>query len=386
MTKRELAGGLVAERFEGLRDLEGLESDWRALLAASGADPFCNGFAFVRAYAAAWLEAQGAGAPFGWVLRAEDGAPVAILPFRREEQRGRFALQRALLLVDGSFDGDYLDPLVAPGHERAAVEAAIDLLRRERGLQALVLTCVPAESRLLAAWRAVAAARRLPSRERPFPCAAAPVAPEYEAHLKTLPKRMRSKVRQARRRADEAGATARWCASEGELAEFLEALFDLHTRRWERAGEPGSFADHRRRQFYRELCPALLREGHLRLARLDLDGEPVSVQMGALIEGTYYQLQEGNHPDIEAFRPGVALRAWALEQMIADGLERYDFMGGESQHKRDWGAEPRDARTFACALPKLRGRLSYGLRAYLDRRALKAEAAAVKASAAAAKA
>lgn len=360
-------GGLRAVPFAGLAALEALESEWRALLRASAADPFCNGFAFARAYAVAFLAPTGPKAPFGWTLRDDGGEAVALLAFRREPRRGPLSLPRARLMVDGTFDADYLDPLVASGREREAVRAALELLRREGSTQALVLSCVPAESPALVAWRAAASERRLPLRERPEPCAAAPVAPTYDEHVATLPKRMRSKVRQARRRAEEAGAVARWCDDAAALNAHLDALFELHARRWSAAGEEGSFADERRRRFYRELCPALLADGHLRLARLDQDGEPVSVQMGALIDGTYYQLQEGNHPDVDAYRPGVALRAWALEAMIGEGLARYDFMGGESRHKQDWGAQPRDARNLALALPRWRGRIAYGARALVDR-------------------
>ncbi|QDU67802.1 GNAT family N-acetyltransferase [Engelhardtia mirabilis] len=364
---RVTADELTAERFEGRAALEALEPEWRELVAASGVDPLCNGFTFVRAYARGWLDESGPGAPFGWVLRDRDGRAQALLPFRREPARGPLALGRARLLVDGTFDSDYLDLPTRPGAERAAVECAIELLRRERGLQALVLASVPADSTVLECWRQVAAERRLPTRERPDACAVSDLAPTFEEQLGRLPKRMRSKVRQARRRAEEAGATASWCDDTGRLDEHLETLFELHALRWQSVGEAGSFAQAPRRRYYGELAHGLAAEGSLRLARLDHEGRAICLQIGALIDGTYYQLQEGYDPAVDAFRPGIALRGWALEQLIGQGARRYDFMGGDSRHKRDWNAEPRDCRTLALALPRWRGRLAYGLRAAVDR-------------------
>ena len=69
--------------------------------------------------------------------------------------------------------------------------------------------------------------------------------------------------------------------------------------------------------------------------------------------------------------PAIAL--WVLApfttgELIGEGVRDYDFMEGDARHKRDWGGAPRPAETVAFALPRLRARLEYGLRAFLDRR------------------
>jgi CelD/BcsL family acetyltransferase involved in cellulose biosynthesis len=178
---------------------------------------------------------------------------------------------------------------------------------------------------------------------------------------------MRTKVRSTERAAEKAGARFAWCNEAGEIEPFLTALFDLHQRRWTRAGKPGSFADERRRCFYAELAPVLLARGELRLARMEQDGRAVAVQLGAQCSGTYYQIQEGYDPDLAERRVGTALRAWSLRELIESGAHRCDFMAGVSRHKTDWGARPIECVTLAFPLPRVRARLAYALRAGADR-------------------
>jgi hypothetical protein len=95
-----------------------------------------------------------------------------VLAFRHEPRRGAFALRRALFLADGTFDSDYLEPPIRPGLEGEVARALLELARAERGLEALVLAGLPADSRFLAALRQElehrgAARREHPSRASP---------------------------------------------------------------------------------------------------------------------------------------------------------------------------------------------------------------------------
>ena len=178
---------------------------------------------------------------------------------------------------------------------------------------------------------------------------------------------MRSKVRQAVRVADEKGLAFEWCEDPARLAEDLEGMYRLHAKRWEKAGEPGSFADERRRTFYGAFAPRLLENGTLRFARLVHEGEPVAYQLGALTGGAYYQIQEGFDPEREDLKIATALRALAVRALIDQGVASYDFMAGASRHKRDWGGLPRPCLTLAFPLPRLRARLEFAAKAFVER-------------------
>ena len=359
------AHSLTVQSWSGSDGLRAAYYAWPEVLDDTGVDRLCNDPEWTLAYADAWLTSD---AIFGWTF-FDDERPVALLPFRVEPSRGVLALRRATFLGDGTFDSDYLDLLVRPGYEAAAVERMLDELARARHVDALVLSGVPADSRCLSPLVAALAERGLPARRRPGDCLSAPLPETFEVYVAGLGKRMRSKVRQAMRKAEELNATLRWSQNALHLPGHLARLFELHAKRWGTARAPGSFADERRRDLYERISRYLFTRGELRLGRLEIDGEPVAYQYGAVRGDTYYQLQEGYDPDEERLRSATALRALAIESLIADGVRHYDFMAGASRHKRDWGGVERPCTTLAFALPRWRARIAYGLRAWVDARA-----------------
>jgi CelD/BcsL family acetyltransferase involved in cellulose biosynthesis len=354
---------LEARFFTGLDRFAALAGSWDALVHEAGLDPLCNAHGWTLSHARAFTPDEDA---FGWTLH-EGGETVGVLALRREPVRGTLALRRALFLADGSFDSDYLASPVRPGFERAAVQALLTHARDVPGLEAVVLSGIPDDSPFLAALRTELEARGLPRREHAVPCLVATLQEDLEATIATLKSRMRSKVRAAVRAAQAAGLSLRWCERTGELDAHLEDLFRLHELRWQSIGETGGFADHRRREFYRALAQDALPRGTLRLARLEKDGRAQAVQLGLLADGRYYQIQEGYDPAHESERVGVALRALAVERLIAEGVRTYDYLAGDSRHKRDWGAVVRPTTTVAFPLEKWRARLAYGARRVVDR-------------------
>jgi CelD/BcsL family acetyltransferase involved in cellulose biosynthesis len=354
---------LEARAWRGLSAFAALEPDWDRLAARAGLDPLCNAHAWTLAHARAFAPDE---AVFGWTL-ARAGEAVAILALRREPARGLLALRRALFLADGTFDSDYLAPPIEPGLEREAAAMWIELARRERGLEALVLAGMPDDSAFACALGAELAARGLAPRRHAVPCLAAPLAHSFDEYLAARKPRMRTKIRAALRAAEEQGARFEWCARPEQLDPWLSELFELHTRRWRAEGQPGSFADPRRRAFYAELARAHLARGTLAFARLAHEGRALALQFGAVAGTRYYQIQEGYDPGHGEERVATALRALAIRDLIARGLTRYDFMAGDSRHKRDWGGEDRPCSTLAFPLPKWRARLAYGMRAAQER-------------------
>lgn len=352
---------LVAEAWEGHAGLRGAAQAWREVLAETDANPFFNDPAWASDYAEAWLASADV---FGWTLRDADGRAMAVLPFRLEPPRGTFALRRALLVSDGTYDSDYLEPPVRRGAEAEVAARMLELLGGRRGVDAMVLSPLPPTSPLLAPLRAELTRRHLPARESKVGCCVATLPGDFDAFVKGLKSRMRSKVRSAMRQADELGTTFHWCDDAATLDEHLARFYELHAMRWDGAG---SFVDAGRKRLFDALARRFLADGTLRFSRLDLAGTPIAYQFGAVAAGAYYQMQEGYHTDHAAIRIGIALRGLSIERLIAEGVSTYDFMAGVSRHKTDWGADVVDCVTLAFALPRVRARIAYGARALVDR-------------------
>lgn len=352
---------LTLRAWRGIDAFAALAPVWERCAEAAELDPLCNAHAWTLAHARAFSQEHDV---FGWVLEA-GGEGVGVLALRRERGGSFLALRRALFLADGTFDSDYLEPPLVPGLERDFARLLVD--GEVDGIEALVLAGMPEGSRVLAALRAELAARGLPRRELVVPCLAAPLAGSFEAYLATLKPRMRTKVRGAARDAEARGARLEWCRAPQELDAHLAELYRLHELRWRAEGRAGSFADPRRRAFTHAFSTTALARGTLRLARLVEGDLPVAVQLGVVHGPRYYQIQEGFDPAREDQRVGVALRALAIRALIAEGVRAYDFMAGDSTHKRDWGGAPRPCVTIAFPLPRWRARLAYRLRERVDR-------------------
>ena len=103
------------------------------------------------------------------------------------------------------------------------------------------------------------------------------------------------------------------CEDEAELPAYLANLFDLHQRRWNSQGEPGSFSLGDKRHFYAEMSREFLRRGWLEFWLLEgLDGTIAAAQFAFRYGDTVYQLQEGLDPAHYPDRAGHILRAHIL--------------------------------------------------------------------------
>jgi len=358
-----MSGRLTLQRLQGLPALEAFAPEWQALCdRALPAQP-CNDPDWVLPYLRAFATRH---EPFALLARDEAGCAQAFLPLKREPSRGWYALRRLLHAADGSFDSEALEPVIAPGFEAAGAEVLVEGLSRERNGSALLLFCTPGLSPATQALEQAFEKRGWPSRRVPLSYLYAPLGDSFAETLTMLKPRMRSKVRAALRSIENAGAQARFVEDPAQLDAGLVALFALHQARWQAEGRSGSFADARRRAFYHEIATRYLAQGRLRLALLEIDGKAVAAQFGLQSGSLYTQVQEGFTPDAE-WRPGTALRAWVLSQLIERGVRVCDFQEGDAPHKRDWGAREIPVHTLLVALPRWRARLEFALRKRLGR-------------------
>jgi len=75
-----------------------------------------------------------------------------------------------------------------------------------------------------------------------------------------------------------------------------------------------------------------------------------------------HSLQEGFDPDYAADSVGYVLRSQVLKQLIADGVRRYDFLGGADESKMRWGAELKNYLNLHFARPFSRGSVYLALK------------------------
>lgn len=351
-----LIGTVVTSRDE----LENYAHEWNELLSSSKA----NTIFLTWEWISAWLEVVYPDAQlFVVAVRDGNGRLIAIAPFYRSELHLLDLVKYRCLRVIGDCQcgGEYSDIIIRRGFEDKAMTFVMRELLKHNDIWDCIFICN------MAGWtgayeRFSSACKKLGlymhERSRKFSSAKLP--DTHEAYLKLLSKNRRGYIKRATRRlrASHSVELIR-CDSQDKLPEHLANLFEVHRRHWESIGQLGSFV--RRplmRQFYEFFAPKSLHQGWLRLYVLKVDGVPQAAQYGYVYDGIFHALQEGYVP--ESFDGiGNVLRNLAFEKCIEEGLREYDFLGGFTDHKCLWRAEPREGYDLFVGRKSLKNQLLF---------------------------
>lgn len=290
------------------------------------------------------------------VLAARDGgdAMVGLFPLYLYRQPG--TRERALFPL-GIATTDYLDPLLAPGWEAAAWQAALERLQGERERWDVLewpqlrggspLGCRD----LPGGWRGVYEAGE--------PCPVRPLPRTVEELWATLPGNVAQNLRYYRRRAERAGRVEFETAGAGTIEAVLAELARLHRARWESRGERGVLAAPGVARAQEETALGLAEQGLLRMCALKVGGRTAAVLYGmsdGRQGGTVYLYLMGMDPAAAAYSPGTLLIGHAMEEAVREGAGTFDFLRGRERYKYHWGATD----TPVCRLVLRHGGAGFG--------------------------
>ena len=310
------------EEITEARELEALAPEWDALWERlPGATPFQSP-AWLLPW---WRHVFGGGKLWALALRV-DGRLAGLAPFFI------YGTQERTVAVLGAGISDYPDVLVEP-------ESAGPIFEHVARRASEWDVCNFQDLRPGSPLPAVACAANLESRTHV--CSVCPVIslPGTWAELEArLPAGLRTGLRRARRRLDKIGASFEEAGAD-TMAEFMEALFRLHTARWKSRDEPGMLPEGALREFHCESAAGLQCRGMLRLYGLRAAGRLIAVLYGFAARGRFYAYLSGFDPALERFSPGAALLAMAVERAIAEGLREFDLLRKRESYKYLWGAK-----------------------------------------------
>ncbi len=294
------------------------------------------------------------------ILTVFDGdRMVGIVPLYRAPLRAYLGIDyEALRLIgDGSHDSDYLDLIAERGQEERVVEAVVEqFVSGSLRADLMLISELPSSSPSLPLLRRVAAARGCIVRsEKEVPCAYVDLPREWDRYIQGLNSRMRTKVRSLTKRFDaDPRAVFDMCGDSKNLEERLDSLFELHARRWQGKGQAGVFTSVTKREFYKRMAESFLHQGWLRFYSLQLDGRYVAHQFCSELNGTVYLHQEGFDPELSDQGIGNVLRAYVFRDCIRRGVRVYDFLGGVTSHKLDWGSSVKTSLCLCVAARALK--------------------------------
>jgi CelD/BcsL family acetyltransferase involved in cellulose biosynthesis len=356
---------LEVRTYRSLEELEALRENWNELLECY---PLATTFSTLEWLIPWWRSfGQSFGKDqqllvVGFFDEASQLVALAPLALARLRVAPAVSLRLLRLMGDGSHDSDNLDLPVRAGFEERVAEALLHFLENQRALWDFCeLNTMPPESPAANALRQLLERKKWIVEQNDRPASAIALPATWEEYLKQLSSKERGKIGLRTRRLEKKyEVRIRKCAEQTEIDSLLQILYDLHGKHWQLRGLPGTLHSPARRQFYREMAPLLLKRSRLELWVLELKEKIVAAQFSLRHGTTVFSLQEGFDPDYSADSVGYVLRSQVLKQLIADGIRRYDFLGGADESKLRWGAAPghyldlRFARPFSMGASYLR--------------------------------
>lgn len=323
--------------YDNLGELQALRPGWDQLLSRYPlATTFCT-----WEWLSCWWECFGKDQKLLTIALFDCEALVGLAPFAiSQENVGWFSLRMLRFMGDGSGDSDNLDLPVQPGYERAFAEEVLNVLRQRKRLwDVCLLNTLPFASPGAHCVGELLRSRSWTSFEYFSSCSAVDLPKTWARYLEMLSSEdQKNLTRYTRRLQNRNSVKIYRCCRQEELPRCLEALFGLHQKRWQKAGEPGTFSSDNRRHFYDRLSRDLLHRGWLEFWILELGGEIAAAQFAFRYAHKVFQLQEGYDPKRGSDRPGYVLRGAVLERLIQENVRTYDFLGGEDAYKVRWGA------------------------------------------------
>ena len=337
-----------------------LEKEWNELLESSRANTIFLTWEWLQT----WADVVGASVqPFVITVRDADSRLIGAVPYYVAALRalGVVTYRTLRVMADEATGAEYPDWILRADCEEEAATAIAGVLARTRAQW----DCIWMPR--MAGWtgareRIVTACGRegFYAHSRPGDFAVVSLPPSMETYTRELSANNRQRLKaNSSKVLGRSGISITRCTSETQLSRMLDALFDLHRRRWNERGEEGGFV-HRPSlvRFYRQFAPVALKKGWLSFFGLEENGQLKAVQIGYVYDKVFHSMQEGFDPDYVK-GAGNVLRARAIEACIAEGVHTYDFLGGMSDHKRSWRAKERTGQDLLLGHPNLKNRVLF---------------------------
>lgn len=239
---------------------------------------------------------------------------------------------------------DYMNIVAHPQWRGVAEQRLMNFLPQIPGWQKLWLSDVVRHSSLQHCIRQLTLTQsgcELPWQIQTIQCASLPGS--FELYRASLSRKRRKQINHRRNRLGQAGeAQLNICVNQTELNEAMDALVDLHRRRWQSKAKAGAFRSIAYEQFHRAVIRHFFANDALWLTTLKLDGRIIGVQYIFAWRGTLMFVQSGYSPDHDSLSPGHVLFTYAIQRAIEQGMHHLDMLKGHYHYKSAYAPETFD--------------------------------------------
>lgn len=140
----------------------------------------------------------------------------------------------------------------------------------------------------------------------------------------------RKNIRQSVRKLDS--PRFEWAETREHAHRIFDDLISLHQQRWNAEGKPGCYASRQFTAFHRDLIDRLAPDRMI-LARVSNSEQVIGCSQLLIDRGRALVYQGGRIPNLSC-SPGLVTDYLVMEECFRRGFSAYDFMAGDSMHKR----------------------------------------------------
>lgn len=312
-----------------------LVDEWDAALNPERSDLFFMRLDWQRT----WWKHLGQGDLLVMAARDDDHVLRGIAPwFIREENHQR--VMRVVGCVDVS---DYIDLILAPGHEKRVLAALLEsILSDDIPAWDVVRICnIPEDSPTLALLPQLATDCGLrPEITREDVCPIITLAGSYEDYLALLDKKQRHELRRKRRKAEDYPVEWYIAGHEHDIESEIEAFMSLMAmsspEKAEFLKQPGH------RDFFKEMGRVLFASGSLEINFLKVGDQRAAAMWNFVYRDRMMLYNSGLNPlDYSGVSPGIVLLTFSIQDATRRGYRLFDFLRGEEEYKYRMGAVPK---------------------------------------------
>jgi CelD/BcsL family acetyltransferase involved in cellulose biosynthesis len=324
----------TSEQFMQLRD------EWNALLESSAS----NCIFLTHEWLSTWWKHLADQRRLLILTARDSGQLVGIMPLsERPAQVSRMMPRSYEFVGSGIIGSDYLDMIASKGQEpevacafaqqlnRTGVIVQLSQLRSENCVVSLLAEYLKQDN-----WTVMDLKQNI--------CPYIDLRGHtWDTYLSTVGSNLRKNVNRYIRNLPRDFEMRLLCAqSQAEAQLALEALIDLHHKRWGAKGESEAFQSASSIAFHREFADIAAEHGWLRILVLYLNETPAAALYGWFYGSVFYFYQSGFDPAYNRNSVGVATMALSIKTAMEEGATEYDFLHGDEEYKFHWTRQTRD--------------------------------------------
>jgi CelD/BcsL family acetyltransferase involved in cellulose biosynthesis len=318
------------------QDLDELRDEWRVLLNSQAAARVFQHPAWQKL----WLDEFGAnGQPFILAIR-EDGALRGVAPLSRSGKTFSFIGDPSIC--------DYMDFVLAPGHEEKALSVLLYSLYEEEWSQ-IDLRGLKAGSPTLEYLPALAGNLRFRAQvEQEAVCPQLDLPPTWDGYLAQLDKKHRHELRRKLRRLYGTVSDFRLFLLQDPAQ--VAAGMDDFLRLMKMKSDKAQFMTAQMERFFRKAARALAEEGLVGLYTLETEGRRVAAALCFQDAEQLLLYNSGYDPTFSHLSVGLISKALLLQNAIETGRNHLDFLRGAEPYKYDLGGK--DIEVYRCLIER----------------------------------